>query len=301
MENGNRNDFDCAIVGGGPAGLTAAIYLGRYLRRTLLVDAGESRAALIPCTRNFPGFPAGIRGTALLARLRRQLARYEVECVRGEVTQIVRDDSGFELRNATQAWRARCVLLATGVVDEGPSLWDMREALERGVLRACPVCDAYEARGRRIAMLAGSGDVAAHARFLAHYGAHVTVHGWRQALPPGLVTGCVDAGFAVASAPAVALLPRDDGIAVALADGTRCDYDVVYTLTGAKCRNHLARELGAGLTAAGDLVVDAHQQTCVTGLYAAGDVVDALNQITVAVGQAAIAATAMHNALLLPA
>jgi len=112
------------------------------------------------------------------------------------------------------------------------------------------------------------------------------------------LAACGDAGFAVGAAPAVALLPRDDGIAVALADGTRCEYDVVYTLAGAKCRNQLARALGAGLTATGDLVVDAHQQTCVPGLYAAGDVVDALNQITVAVGQAAIAATAMHNALM---
>ncbi|HET7844427.1 MAG TPA: NAD(P)/FAD-dependent oxidoreductase [Xanthomonadales bacterium] len=290
--------YDCAIVGGGPAGLMAAIYLGRYLRRTLLVDAGDSRAALIPRTRNYPAFPAGIRGRVLLSRLRQQLARYDVDCVLDEVATIAADASGFELRSATRAWRARYVLVATGVMDEGPPLATMRDALERGVLRACPVCDAYEARDARIAMLAGPGGGVAHARFLRHFGAQVTVHAWRRELEPGALSALADAGFEAVPVPVVALHPRSDGMTLELADGSRRDYDMAYTLAGARCRNQLARQLGARVTETGDLVVDAHQQTSVPGLYAAGDVVDALNQITVAVGQAAIAATDIHNALL---
>jgi thioredoxin reductase (NADPH) len=288
---------DCAIVGGGPAGLTAAIYLARYLRRTLLIDAGDSRAALIPRTRNYPAFPAGIRGRVLLARLRRQLAGYDVDCERDEVVAIEGRTGDFTLRSATRTWRARLVLLATGVLDAGPPLATLRDALERGVLRACPVCDAYEARGKRIAMLGGTR-VAAHARFLRHFAPDVTVHGWLRPLSVEALAECAADGFVAAAAPAMELEPQAEGIVLALADGTRPRYDVVYTLTGARCRNDLARQLGARLTDAGDLVVDARQATSVPGLYAAGDVVVALNQITVAVGQAAIAATAMHNELL---
>src|SRR5689334_24113846 len=106
----------------------AAIYLGRYLRRTLLVDAGDSRAALIPRTRNYPAFPAGIRGSVLLARLRRQLARYPVDCVSDEVVAIERDGEGFVLHGQHARWRARLVLLATGVLDAGPPLAEYRDA-----------------------------------------------------------------------------------------------------------------------------------------------------------------------------
>lgn len=293
--NSSLTNHDCAIVGGGPAGLMAGIYLGRYLRSTVLVDAGESRAELIPRTRNYPAFPAGIRGSVLLRRLRRQLARYPVECASDEVLAIERDGDAFVLRGRAREWRARLVLLATGVLDAGPPLATMREALERGVLRACPVCDAYEARGRRIGMLGHGEGAVGHARFLRHFGADVTIHGWREPLANDVAGSD---GFSVVSEPVVALHPVADGIELETADGRRHHYDVAYTLAGARCRNQLARQLGAALTESGDLVVDAHQRTSVAGLYAAGDVVDALNQITVAVGQAAIAATAMHNLLL---
>jgi thioredoxin reductase (NADPH) len=288
---------DCAIVGGGPAGLMAAIYLARYLRRVVLVDAGDSRASLIPRTRNYPAFPSGIRGSVLLARLRKQLARYDVACERDEVASLEGAVGDFTLRSATRTWRAPYVLLATGVLDAGPPLAQWREALEDGVLRACPVCDAFEARGTRIGMLGGT-NVARHAGFLRHFGADVTVHGWQQPLSEATLAECGTEGFAAVAAPVVALEPAADGITVVLADGTRRRYDTVYSLAGARCRNQLACQMGARLTEGGDLVVDESQQTSVPGLYAAGDVVDALNQITVAVGQAAIAATAIHNALL---
>lgn len=82
--------LDALIVGAGPAGLTAAIYLARYRRRIALVDSGESRAALIPVTHNYPGFPNGISGAELLARLTEQALQYGVEVQGGTVGTLSR-------------------------------------------------------------------------------------------------------------------------------------------------------------------------------------------------------------------
>src|SRR3954469_1526835 len=81
--------LDCLIIGGGPAGLTAAMYLARYRRRARLIDAGQSRASMIPQSHNYPGF-RGIGGRELLARLKEQARAYAAECVAGEVTDLAR-------------------------------------------------------------------------------------------------------------------------------------------------------------------------------------------------------------------
>ena len=111
--------LDCLIIGGGPAGLTAAIYLARYRRQALVVDAGESRAALIPESHNYPGFQ-GIAGPALLERLRAQARRYGAELRRGTVSALARDGDVFTAVADGERLRARTVILATGLVDKKP-------------------------------------------------------------------------------------------------------------------------------------------------------------------------------------
>jgi thioredoxin reductase (NADPH) len=86
--------FDCLIIGGGPAGLTAAVYLARYRRRIVLFDAGESRASLIPKSRNYPGFPEGVSGPGLLRALRKQAQAYGVQMVGARIAELKREDGG---------------------------------------------------------------------------------------------------------------------------------------------------------------------------------------------------------------
>src|SRR6478609_1870573 len=83
--------LDCLIIGGGPAGLTAAIYLARFHLEVMVVDAGKSRASSIPCTRNVPGFPDGINGTELVARMRDQACKYGAKMEAEFVTKLERD------------------------------------------------------------------------------------------------------------------------------------------------------------------------------------------------------------------
>src|SRR5947209_10655913 len=115
--------LDCLVIGAGPAGLTAAIYLGRYRRRFLVVDAAASRASLIPRSHNHPGFPGGIRGSELLDRMRTQAVEYGASILKDTITELRREPEGSFLAQAeTSGFRARTVILATGAVDIEPAL-----------------------------------------------------------------------------------------------------------------------------------------------------------------------------------
>src|SRR6476659_11387503 len=137
--------IDCLIVGGGPAGLTAAIYLARFHLDILVVDGGKSRAAWIPCTRNHAGFPDGINGEELLQRMRDQACKYGAKVETEFVTRLEHAaDSGL----FTATWGsgqaiARSVLLATGVTNRRPPMdEDLHDdPLSRGLIRYCPICD----------------------------------------------------------------------------------------------------------------------------------------------------------------
>src|SRR5690349_4034610 len=137
--------LDCLIIGGGPAGLTAAIYLARFHLDILVVDGGKSRAALIPCTRNHAGYPEGIAGTELLERMRDQACKYGAKIQTEYVTKLERDEDAGTF---TATWgsgeaKARSVLLATGVSNRRPPMDEELhdDALARGLVRYCPICD----------------------------------------------------------------------------------------------------------------------------------------------------------------
>lgn len=285
--------LDCLIVGAGAAGLTAATYLARFRRRIAIVDAGASRLLSIPTSHNCPAYPGGVCGDELLARLRAQAANYGVQVVRGTVERIAGEFDGFVTDVDGRQWPARTVLLATGVVDVAPSGIDVAEAIERGCVRYCPICDGYEAIGRKVAVVGrGSGGLG-EARFVRHYTGDVSLLSIDEELrlPDG-------GGMRIVRSPVKQLrFEHGDTMAAVLRDGTTERFDTVYIALGTIVNSGLAQSLGARCNEAGELIVDRHQQTSIDGLYAAGDVAEGLNQIAVAMGHAAIAATAIHNRL----
>ena len=298
--------MDCLVIGGGPAGLTAAIYLARFRRRFLVLDAATSRAAWIPVSHNHAGYPEGIAGTDLLGRMRAQAERFGASIVRGQVERLERRPGGGFAAIMADGTRheAERVLLATGTEDVPPPLElpGRKEAVQRGLLRYCPICDAYEVSGRKLA-LAGAGRCRLQeALLLRGYTTDLSLitleHPWQ--LPDEERATLATAGIKLVEAPARELAIEGDGIAVRTAEGDCYRFDSLYVALGLRARSGLATALGAAQDEDGALAVGPHQRSSVAGLYAAGDVVQGLAQISVAMGQAAIAATAIHNSLPMP-
>lgn len=290
--------IDCLVIGGGPAGLTAAVYLARYRRRITLVDSGQSRAGLIPRTHNYPGFANGISGIDLLNGLVQQAECYDVPIVRSRVDRLTRQGNEFTAFWAGGTIRAKRVLLATGLVDHRPPIAHPADAIHNGAVRYCPICDGYEASDLRICVAGNAEDACAKALFLRTYSKTVTVV-TTDGRPANntLRRELAQADIRVLE-PRLAAVEHADGKAVALLDdGSRETFDVIYPVMGCSVRSELGVTLGAGHTDVGCLIVDPHQRTTVDGLYAAGDVVSDLHQIAVGTGHAAIAATHIHNSL----
>lgn len=290
---------DCAVIGCGPAGLTAAIYLARFLRSVSVFDGGASRASWIPKSHNHAGYPDGIAGDELLARMRRQAGQFGAKFIQERVTSISRRGNGFLLGHETGEARFRTVLLATGVINRRPPIDDAihQAAMDAGFLRYCPVCDAYEARCTKIAVLGADGVGVAEAMFLRRYSDCVTLLTLKEsALQPAHQDALAKAGIKALASP-VTGFDFSSGAAVTLANGEQLQFDTLYPALGSDPNNDLA--LSLGLVVSGDrcLVADKHQRLGIKGLYAAGDILAALDQISVAMGQAAIAATTMHNDL----
>lgn len=297
--------LDCLVVGGGPAGLTSAVYLARFRRRILLVDAGASRAALIPRSHNLPGFPDGIPGPDLLERQRQQAARYGVETTAGSVARLTHtDDGGFTAdidrpAGETDAVRTRTVLLCTGALDIEPDLPDFADAIARGLVRHCPVCDGFEVIGQRLGVIGNSSHAIGEALFLRTWSEDVTLLTLGRPITDADDSRRLrEAGIRVVEAPVTEVTAEDDRItALCLGDDQPERFDTLYSALGCNVRSGLATAVGGRHDDSGSLIVDQHQRTTVPGLWAAGDVVSALNQISVAYGQAAIAATDIHRQL----
>ena len=294
------DSLDCLIIGGGPAGLVAAVYLGRYRRKALVVDEGLSRVALIPRSRNVIGFPDGIAGSELLERMRAHAARFGVPLAMGRVERLQRDGSMFEAWAGSRRFRARFALLATGARDVEPEFPGLAEGLKAGSVRYCPVCDGFETQGRRVAVLGREVHGLRESAFVAGFGNQVTwlSLGSHDACPVEQLAALRERGVRVVGHGLRHIrCEAGAGVDVELLTGERITFDVLYPALGLTHMSQLATALGAKTQDNGQLVVSDHYETTVAGLYVAGDVASGLNQINVAAGSASIAATAIHNRL----
>ncbi|MBA3661864.1 MAG: NAD(P)/FAD-dependent oxidoreductase [Gammaproteobacteria bacterium] len=290
--------YDCIIIGGGPAGLTAAIYLGRLRRTYQLFDAGAARIDLIPISYNFPGYPFGISGKAIHKAMQKQARLYgppilkkEVKCIRREkdIFTVVGCD-GMEVQGKT-------LLLATGIKDYLPAIHGSILLVQKGLMRLCPVCDGYEAINKKIGIVGYTTHALKEAIFLARYTHKIT-----------MLTNSMESKFAksaleklgdkrIITQPIKQFTIVNEQIIAHFYDQTIEKFDLVYAALGVDINNRLMKKWSILKDRDGYYYVDKNQMTNIKNVYAAGDVVKGLCQISVATGQAAIAAIAIHHAL----
>lgn len=293
-------DWDAIVVGAGPAGLSAALYLARFRRRVLVLHDGKSRALRIPKTHNAPGFPHGVAGTELVARMLAHAQRFGAEVRQAEIAKARKQGDAFVLESkGGERFRTRALILATGLFLNQLLLDDAthEQAIADGVLRYCPVCDAYEHTDRHIGVIGCNVNGAAEALFLRQYSEQLTLmpHNYAELTEPQRQQ-LARAGITVIDTPVAHYIPDQTGINLYLKGQTQpLRFDVVYPALGCRQRTELAVQLGLEVDESGSVEAHSPYATAIEGLYCAGDIVDGLDQISVAMGHGAIAATKAHN------
>jgi thioredoxin reductase len=298
-----NGDFDVVIVGGGPAGLSAALMLGRALKKVLLCDSGPPRNAAAEHVHGFltrDGTPPGE-----LRRIgREQLRPYAVD-VRGvRVQRIEPRASGFEVTlDGDEKVRTRRVLLATGLVDVLPDLPGYRELWGRSIFQ-CPYCHGWEVRGRPWGVLATSPMLLDHAIFLTGWSPDmVAFTDGRFDVPSELRHRLDRAGVRLEERRIRRLIPGSDeganGVhlrAVELEDGTRVAREVLFAAPPQR-QVELVQRLGLALDEQGFVLVNEHRETSVPGIHAAGDLTTRLQGALVGAAAGVFAAAMMNHAL----
>lgn len=232
--------------------------------------------------------------------MRTQAIKYGADIFSGRVLRLKGADGAFMSQTTEGELATKSILIATGVTNRRPQMDDAlhAEALKLGRIRYCPVCDGFEVTGRNVAVL-GSGMAAMkEAVFLRSYTDRVTLifSSKDTGLDASQQSELLDNQVRLVPGPPRNFSLAEDGISVSCS-GERLSFDAIYPALGSIVHSELAAALGADVTADGCIKVDSHQRTSVAGLYAAGDVVIGLDQISHAMGQAGVAATALRNDL----
>jgi thioredoxin reductase (NADPH) len=295
----NSEIWDVVIVGGGLAGLSAAIYLGRAMRRTIVIDSGKSMAVWEPDVQNYLGFPEGIGGEELLHRGRKQAERYNVEFVQDEILDAIRTNDVFQLRGRAQTYSARKVILATGIFHIPPEIEGVTECLGRSMY-FCKDCDGYRVQGKAIAVYGWNNEAVEYALGMLAYTPTVAIftnsrssqwsaqhqkwiEEYRLPVYPQKIQRLKRTEFQIRS--------------LVLDDGTEVIVEALFATRGDVYYNKLARSLGAHVDEEGQVTIDDHMATSIPGLYAAGCVTPANCQMIIAAGDGAIAAQAINRTM----
>jgi thioredoxin reductase (NADPH) len=291
--------YDCVVIGGGPAGLTSAIYLARYHLKVGIFDDGQSRAHLIPLSRNIAGFPDGISGSNLLKRMREHATMFDVTFNEEHISKLCREGATFKLSTQTADIQAQAVVLATGVFNRRPAMSEAlhQKALDRGLVRYCPICDGYEVTDQTIAVLGSSEHAIDEVDFIRSYTRDVTLilPSKNDQLSRALKRRLVELNVKILKDVKSYKLEKDS-IRINLSSGSYI-FQALYPALGSEVHSKLAIQAGVSVSGDGCVMIDNHQATNIDGLYAVGDVAVGLDQIANAVGHGSVAATAVRNYL----
>ncbi len=289
--------WDCIVVGAGPAGLNAALVLGRARRRVLVLDHAEPRNAATHEMHGVLGHD-GLDPAELRARGRAELRRYGVDVATVDVDDAELLDGTIRLTSARGTDVARTVLLATGMLDELPDVPGFTDVWGISA-HTCPYCDGFEHRDERLAVLAAGARGEHLAVLLRQWSDDVVLlSNGPHELTDEQLARVQALGVAVTETPVVGLDSADGRLGrVRLADGETLDRDALFFFVGWQLRTDLARTLGCALRDDGSVIVDADQVTTVDRVYAAGNCAEPRALVPAAAGSGVTAAVAINARL----
>jgi thioredoxin reductase len=322
-----REAYDVAIVGGGPAGLTAALWLGRYLHRVVVIDSGDPRNWETRGVNGFPGHP-GITPAELRGKTRDECRDYGVELIDGFVVRVREDREGFEIqfdpmdvtkarvdhrgsgaprtpsdntpRPETRELHATRLLLAFGLRDEWPKVPGLHRVYGSAA-HVCPDCDGYDTQGKKVVVLASGRKAAGMALNLTTWTRDIVIctNGRDPDLDADQCAKLDALNIPVLSARIERVVPQGEWIySLELEGGMHLDCDHVFFALSQRAADDLGAQLGCERDDDGQIIVDEHQRTSVEYVWAAGDITPGPQLAIVASAEGAVAALSIHKSLV---
>lgn len=267
--------YDTVIIGGGPAGLSAAIYLGRFLRSVLVIDDGDGRSTYPQINENYLGFPDGIAARELRNLGKKQAEKFGAEFVSDEVKDIEGEFGNFTI-TGKETYKAKTIVIATGVTDKFPLFENSHEYIGKSIFW-CITCDGFRAIDKKVIVIGNDDDAASNCLELLNYTKELTLvtnndkgesnisHEHRKA-------------FEKHNIPVIeACLVNVEGVngmmsKVDLDNGEALPVDLIFSNQGSNPNSSLAFKLQLEHSKTGFIIVDHTQKASMKGVYAAGDV-----------------------------
>ncbi len=327
LATGVNEPYDVAIVGGGPAGLTAAVWLGRYLHRVVVIDSGDPRNWETRGVNGFPGHP-GITPAEFRGKTRDECRQYGVELIDGFVVRVRKTGVGFELlfdpmqgtkahedhrgsgsprapwdnspRAETRALSAARLLLAFGLRDEWPKIPGL-EQVYGSAAHVCPDCDGYDTRDRKVVVLASGRKAAGVALNLTTWTHEIVIctNGHDPDLDAEQCEKLDALNIPVLSARIERVVPQGDRIySLELEGGMHLDCDHLFFSLSQRPADDLGAQLACERDRDGQIIVDEHHHSSVTNVWAAGDITPGPQLAVVASAEGAVAALSIHKSLV---
>lgn len=296
--------YEVMVIGGGPAGLSAALYLARYDRRVALFDAGQGRSTWHQVNHNYLGFPGGVPARRLRELGCQQLADYaQVTILEHKIVALEPGAGGFIARSQAGAWQGAAVIICTGVIDHYPHFDGWEEYVGRSMFW-CITCDGYGCRDARVVVLGNTDQSAAEALQLQRFTDRVLLltHSHECAISPTFQARLERAGIPLIRDKLARVVGTNGQFeALSTQAGQWIELDQLFSVQGSTPQSELAAMLDVKLNTAGYIVVDSEQKTNVPGVYAAGDVTRLhSHQISTAVHEGGQAASAANYYLYPP-
>jgi thioredoxin reductase (NADPH) len=296
-EKTTEQEFEVLVVGAGPAGLSAALYLARFNRTVALFDTSQGRSTWHQTNRNFLGFPGGVPALRLRELGCRQLEEYpQVTTIPHKIETIRKDGERFVAEGQAGKWFGQAIILCTGVVDHYPHFDGWEEYVGRSMLW-CILCDGYETIGKRLVVLGNDNGAAAEALQLSRFTSKIILltNSEQNLIEDKFLKRLQQHNIPLIEDKLDQVIGKNGQFEkIITKGGIQIELDLLFNQQGATPQSKLAVDLGVVVDENGYIITDGEQFTNVPGVFAAGDVTKLYShQISTAVyegGQAACAA-----------